>query len=582
MVTPQTPRAPRSPLARYAPLIAVVVVIAIVAVVIGVVHDNKKSKSSPVTANTNAKGQSNFSDVPIFYNEAKKAGTTAKYTWPSCDTSTGTIAIPTLLPPPCTPAASGASAPNGGATSRGVTANTIKVGYFSAKPDPTVDALLKAAGAYDAPTASAQAYKDYTAIYQGVYNLYGRKVQLVKINGTGSSTDEVAAKADADQAAAEGVFAVMGGPGQAQSFEAELARKHILCIASCVSAAPASTLAQDAPYLWSAGPTPEQTALMTTELIKTQLVGKDAVYGGPAVKSKPRAFALLSYDTPDGVYKAPWDQFYKDLQAAGAPTVGHVSYFLNLASLASDARTIATKLKSTGATTIVFTGDPIFPEYLTKAMTEQNYFPEWVMAGTVLADTNVFARTFDQQQWQHAFGLQLIPARLPKAQQDAYTLHQWWFGTPPPTQNNYAIVNGDVALLMAGLQLAGPNLTADTFRDGLFHAAPKAAGPTLQTIVTWGNHGYWQGTDYGGLDNAGVLYWDPTAVGADETGKVGNGMYRLVDGGTRYLPGQWPTAPIKLFDPAGTVTVYPANQIPAELLPKPQPVPADAPAATKK
>ena len=47
-------------------------------------------------------------------------------------------------------------------------------------------------------------------------------------------------------------------------------------------------------------------------------------------------------------------------------------------------------------------------------MTQQNYFPEWVMAGTVLADTNVFARKFDQQQWKHAFGLQLIPARVPK------------------------------------------------------------------------------------------------------------------------------------------------------------------------
>ena len=259
-----------------------------------------------------------------------------------------------------------------------------------------------------------------------------------------------------------------------------------------------------------------------------------------------------------------------------------MNYFFNLASLASDARTIATKLKATGATTIVFTGDPIFPEYLTKAMTEQNYFPEWVMAGTVLADTNVFARTFDQQQWQHAFGLQLIPARVPKAQQDAYTLHQWWFGTPPPTENNYAIVKGEVELLMDGLQLAGPNLTPDTFRDGLYHAPPQATGTTLKTIGTYGNHGFWKGTDYSGLDNAGILYWDPNAVGADETGKVGKGMYRLVDGGLRYLPGQWPTTPIKLFDPAGTVTIYPANQIPAELTPQTEPVPSAAPAANKK
>ncbi len=579
MATPQTPRAPRSPLARYAPLIAVVVVIAIVAVVIGLAGGSKKSKKEPVTTNTNAQGQQTFSDVPILYSEAKAKGTLANYKWqPNCDTSTGTLAFPILLPPPCVPAPTGS---NGGATAPGVTADTIKVGYFSAKPDPTFDTLLKLAGAYDSPASSAQAYKDYTDIYENRYELYGRKIQLVKIQGHGTSTDEVAAKSDADAASAAGVFAVMGGPTQAPSFETELAAKHILCLGTCVLSSPEATLAKDAPYVWGNGPTPEQTALMTTELIKKQLVGKNAIYGGDDVKSKPRTFALLSYDTPDGEYKSSWDTFYKDLQAAGAPVVGHINYFLNLASLAGDARTVATKLKATGATTIVFTGDPIFPADLTKAMTEQNYFPEWVMAGTVLADTNVFARTFDQEQWKHAFGLQLIPARVPKPQQDSYSLHEWWFGTQPPTQNNYGLIKGDVEILMDGIQLAGPHLTPQTFADGLDHGPPFSTGTTLKAFATFGHHGFWPGTDYGGLDNAGILYWDPKAKGPDETGTVGFGMYRLVDGGTRYLPGQWPTTPVKLFDPAGTVTIYPANAIPADLLPTATPVPADAPAAKK-
>ena len=33
-------------------------------------------------------------------------------------------------------------------------------------------------------------------------------------------------------------------------------------------------------------------------------------------------------------------------------------------------------------------------------------------------------------------------------------------------------------------------------------------------------------------------------------------MYRYVDMGKRYLPGQMPTQPFKAFDPANTVTVY--------------------------
>src|SRR5580692_8216843 len=131
MATPQTPRARRSPLARYAPLIAVVVVVAIVAVVIGIVHNNKKSKPQSITTNTNATGQQTFADVPVFYNEAKAKSTLTNYTWqPHCDTATGQVAIPILLPPPCVPAP---TTPNGGSTSPGVTATTIKIGYFIGK-----------------------------------------------------------------------------------------------------------------------------------------------------------------------------------------------------------------------------------------------------------------------------------------------------------------------------------------------------------------------------------------------------------------------------------------------------------------
>jgi len=174
------------------------------------------------------------------------------------------------------------------------------------------------------------------------------------------------------------------------------------------------------------------------------------------------------------------------------------------------------------------------------------------------------------------------PGAPPKAQQDSYTLTEWYFGKPPATQNNYALVKGDVELLMDGLQLAGPKLTPQTFAAGLYHAPPQQQGPgALGLIDTYGNHGFWTGTDYGGLDNAGILYWDPKAVGPDETGHVGAGMYRLVDGGRRYLPNQWPSTPVKLFDPTDTVTIYDANAIPPELTPKTEPVPAVAPAYKK-
>jgi hypothetical protein len=579
LATPQNPRPARSPLARYAPVLAVVVIVAIVVAIIAVIgggNDDKKKVTTDTSTTSNAKPT--FANVPVFYNEAKAAGTLAKYKWADdCDTTTGLVKIPILNPPPCVALHQG---DNGGATAPGVSATTIKIGYYLPKPDPLYDSIFRAAGAYDPPEQTAQAYKDYVDIYAHQYDFSGRKIELVKIQGTGSSTDEVAAKADADKAAAAGVFGVIGGPAQTQSFQTELARKKVMCIGACIIAAPQSFDEANAPYIWPTGPTPEETALLTTELVKKQLGTGNAVYAGDAdLRKTPRKYALLSYDTPNGEYKESWDNFYDDLKKADLPVAGHISYFLNPSSLATDGRTVANKLKATGATTIIFTGDPIFPSFLTKNMTEQDYFPEWVMAGTVLADTVVFARQFDQQQWKHAMGLELTPARLPKPEQDAYTLHEWWFGTQPPTQNNFGIIKGDVELAMNGLYLAGANLTPDTFQEGLDHMPPKVPGPLgVNTITTYGDHGFWDGNDPGGLDNVGVLFWDPDATGPDETGTEGKGMYRLMDGGKRYLHDQFPTEPMKLFDPANTVTLYEAGQIPAELKPKPVPVPADAPA----
>lgn len=571
----QTPRKRRSPWARYAPIIVIVVIVAIVGVALATRKSGKSNNNVSVGSNNGSAGTSGTNGVPLFYNDAKAKGQVAKYQWHNCDTSTGRVAIPVLNPPPCVPEFTGN---NGGATAPGVTADTIRIGVYIAKPDPIGDALLKATGTYDPPDNTYTAYQKYAAIYAGMYELYGRKVQIVRINGTGSISDPVAARADADTAASKGVFAVVGGPAQAREFGQELAAKHVLCVGTCMVAQPEKWYTDHEPYLWPLGPSPEQSSSMVTEFIKKQLAGKPAEWAGGSLKGQTRTFTLLTYDTPDGQFKASWDDLAQKTKDAGVTVKAHVDYYLDFAKLQSDAKTIATKLRQAGSTSILFTGDPLFPKYLTEEMTKQNYFPEWVMSGTVFADTNVFARSFDQQQWQHAFGLQLVPARVPKTNQDSFTLYRWWYNADPPTQNNFAVVKGDVELLFQGLQLSGPNLTTDQFKAGMDAAPPIATGNTIQTVTTYGPHGFWPGEDPAGLDNAGLLYWDPNATGQDETGKFGTGMYRLMNGGLRYLPGRWPTAPLALFDPTNTVTIYSPNDIPPSLVPKPEPVPASAPA----
>ena len=56
-------------------------------------------------------------------------------------------------------------------------------------------------------------------------------------------------------------------------------------------------------------------------------------------------------------------------------------------------------------------------------------------------------------------------------------------------------------------------------------------------------------------DDATAFWWDPSVAGPDEIRKEGVGMYQFVDGGKRYLPGQWPSVD-KMFDPAGAIALY--------------------------
>jgi len=572
---PTTPRKRRSPLVRYAPIIVIVVVIAIVAIALAVGGGNGDKKTTVTPSATST------SDVPIQYQAAKKAGTLDKYTWQEhCDSTTGRVAMPILTPAPCVPKFTGS---NGGASAAPeVTADTIRIGYYLAKPDPVYDGLLKAAGAYDPPAQVEQAYKDYVQLFESQYQLWGRKIELVKIQGTGLSDDEVAAKADADKAAKQfHVFAVIGGPPQAQSFSAELAANHVLCVGYCSIAAPQRFIQEHSPYIWPIGPSPEQTTKMLVAFVKGQLAGKPAQYAGdPAFKTQTRTFALLSYDAKDGRFKASWDDMAKQLTDAGVPLKLHKSYILDVKQLPQTAHDIAVALKQANATSVIFTGDPVLPRFFTVDATEQNYHPEWIMAGTVLADTSVFARTFDQTQWAHAFGLQLSPARVVQEKNQAYTVHQWFFGTKPPTDKSYAITFGDVQLLFAGLQSAGPKLTAASFKAGMYAIAPPDnAAATINAFATYGDHGFWTGEDPQGLDNAGLLWWNPNARGEDETGVVGNGLYELVDGGMRYPAGRWPATPANLFDTKGAVTIY--KDLPPDLTPKPYPSPPGSPAATK-
>ena len=147
-------------------------------------------------------------------------------------------------------------------------------------------------------------------------------------------------------------------------------------------------------------------------------------------------------------------------------------------------------------------------------------------------------------------------ARTPSEQIGAFHIYKWFTGVDPPADGSIGVIAPNPALFFAVLQAVGPNLTPQTFHDAAFALPGTSQGLAIsQPFLSYGEKGYWPEPDYLGVDDATAIWWDPTVTGPDEIRKDGVGMYQFVDGGQRYLPGQWPAVD-KMFDPAGAVALY--------------------------
>lgn len=501
--------------------------------------------------------------LPLSFAEAEEQG--IEVAWPdTCDPETGRIAVRDYFAPECF-APMGPDDDNGGDTSPGVTADSIKVVYYLGPDDDPIINYITAAIANDDTNADSEAtlttMRDY---YEQFYELYGRTVDLEFFVGSGIASDEVSARADAVRIAEEiQPFAVLGGPTLTAAFGDELSSRGIVCI-SCNPSQPQDWYVERDPYNFGIAAASRQMNVHVAEFIGKQLAGKNAEFAGEEFQSTPRKYGLV-YIESSAESAAIADEFVGQLSEQGIEIAERLPYQLDPATIQQSAAQIISKLKASGVTTIIFSGDPVAPGDFSREATAQEYFPEWFIAASALVDTTAFARTYDQEQWQHAFGVSQLSARLTPEISGYYALYEWFTGQEPPANDSVGVIVPPLATFHAVAMGAGPNLTPETFRDSLFarQTIPAVSAPFL----SWGDNGYWGDTDYNGIDDAVAIWWDPTATGPDEIRKDGTGMWQYIDGGKRYLPGEWPTEPMKIFDPDGAVAIYtesPPGEAPVE------------------
>ncbi len=490
-----------------------------------------------------------------------------------CDTERGRVKVPDIFAPTCWLPFEG---DNGGATAPGVTGDTIRIAYYESQDSDFVLQYLTDAIADDDTNADVtDTMEKLLQFYETYYETYGRRVELIPVVASGVVNDEVSARADAVRIAEEiKPFMVWNGPGLTNAFAEELAARGIPCI-SCGPGQPVDYYIANDGLSWTIGAGNAQTNLLVADYVARKLAGSPAQFAGdPDMVTTERVFGLL-YISSSSASEAVADQLEAELADRGVELAARIPYALDPFTIQETASNAIAKLKDAGVTSVIFASDPIAPRDFTREATAQEYFPEWILADGFLSDTNAFARTYDQDQWAHAFGLTSLAAPVRPENGGSFHKYTWFHGEEPAANDEIGVIDPFPALFYAALSAVGPDLTIESFRDALFAAPPTPRSITAPSL-SYGSQGRWPAElepDYLGVDDVTEIWWDPTAVGPDELRRDGVGMYQWVDGGRRYLAGEFEAGPTRAFDPEGAITIY-DDRPPSEASPDYEPLPS--------
>jgi Periplasmic binding protein len=446
--------------------------------------------------------------------------------------------------PPCI-AFSGS---NGGATSPGVTANSINVTYRNTADSESFQQTLASLGGADITDTTADIERTISALatyFDTHFQFYGRKLNIEYFNGQGSITNELLGsgqqQADADAVtAAQQLHAFAELDGVTEPYDVALAGQKVISIGAPYLSA--SFMGQYAPYMWSLDTESNDVVTATQDLYLKSMAGGKAAYAGGSLLNQPRKVAIIAPSDP--WYQTAAAAAVQQAAAAGYPVADNIQYQLNLSTLSSQAATVISQLQNDGITTVICGCDPVFPVYLTSRAAEQGYTPEWVVAGVALTDNDIVGQLFDQQEWNHAFGVTFAGPTMPKQDTFGYAAYE---SVSPGTQpaNAVDLIYAQMYEMAIGIQMAGPDLTPQTFENGMRAYPGSQAGASNAFYGTWdfpAGH-YTPQTDWA------FIYWDPTKISPydDKTGayvvsttrnKIGQ-----YAGGPLPLPSSFPITP---------------------------------------
>ena len=196
--------------------------------------------------------------------------------------------------PPCV----SFSGNNGGATSRGVTGNSIIVSYrIPADNAASVDAAVQQiAGKYNSTEFSdteadiERTLGDLVTYFNDHFQLYGRKIVLKRFNGQGQLTQELSdggqSQADADGlTAADSIGAFADVSALSQPYAEALSAQHVVNIGAPYMSQP--WFQQHAPYAYSFFPDCTSLGKEGAAVAINETVGRNVAFAGTGGGQRP-------------------------------------------------------------------------------------------------------------------------------------------------------------------------------------------------------------------------------------------------------------------------------------------------------
>ena len=146
---------------------------------------------------------------------------------------------------------------------------------------------------------------------------------------------------------------------------------------------------------------------------------------------------------------------------------------------------------------------------------------------------------------------------------DYLDVFNWYWGTARGTR--FSITGGMFNFVYTTMRSAGPTLTAENLKKGLF-SAPAVGGATSGTIAGQQGFGKTVGLPYDsyallGSDRA-LAYWNPDVTASTQAVNiVGKGVFMYMDGGKRLGYKDFSKSEPKFFNPDGAVAEAPIGAL---------------------